>query len=627
MLTVKGPDGFCLWPTELSQRNIQFTPFADGQGDLVRSFSDECHQQELDFAIYISPWDQYEGTYGTLAYNDFFRGILRELITNYGDISEIWLDGANGEGPNGKQQEYEWESYFELIRSLQPNAIISVKGPDVRWVGTETGLGRETEWGIVPFEINANSLKLIEEKPTFVTHLIDPMQSDLGSRSQILEADYVSWYPSTTSIGLRPGTYYNGESNGAIKNSKDLLDIYFNSVGRNAHLMITTQLWPNGTMAEVDKNSLADFADAIEQIFSENMIKNAVMEASSNAPSPGDAVLMDEDLESFWQPNTEDETPSLTISLNQQATFNIISISEQISSGQKVESFAIEYWDEESWLPLAQGTTIGNRRLIRTKNITTEHIRIIFNEFRATPRIAEVGLFKNLPITSFQPKGVAFTDNISVKLFPDDSLANIFYTTDGTLPNEQSAQYDQPIRLNQTTEINAISILANGVKGYINTQIYNKAKYKVLLENAPHIKYTAGGSLILTDGVFGGNQHDNNRWLGFDEKDFVAIIDLKNEPIEMVNINFLQNPVEKILLPVDISYYGSNRLKGWRRLGYSKISQDDNAETLSHTVTRQFNRLPYRYLKIVARNRKKVGTGQIGEGEAAWVFVDEILLN
>ena len=625
ILTAKHHDGFCLWPSKWTEYNIAASPFLDGEGDLIKMLAEACAEQKVKLGLSVSPWDRHEETYGSDAYNVFFRNQLKELLSNYGLISEVWLDGANGEGPEGKQQNYDWNSYFELIRKLQPNTIISVSGPDVRWVGTETGFGRETEWSVIPIH-NSSSLKnqLSDQNP-FLAIDLNPMDQNLGGQKNLQGATHLIWYPSIVSASIRPGWFYHKNQNDQVRVSEELLDIYFNSVGRNSGLIINVPPNQKGLISNKDIDQLNSFKSAYDQIFNTNFISESAITASSaNLPSEL-ANLTDKNLTTYWEPDLHDDTPTLTATFSEERTINIIELQENIATGQKVENFKIEYWNDEEWIRLGQGTTIGYKRLIRTETITTEHLRIIFMKSRALPQISEFGVYKNLPEVTFHPKGIAFTDNVRVKLQPDDTIAQIYYTLDGTTPSAQSEQYIEPIYLNETTEIKALSILPNGVAGIANEQLYNKAKFKVLLENAPDIRYTAGGSLILTDGIFGGTQRDNNRWLGFLKDDLIAILDLQDKTTtKNITLNFLKNPSEKIHLPKEILYYGTNNLKRWTRLGRSKVRQDLNTDLFTHSITQQFKNAKYRYIKVIAKNIGVVAKNQIGEGEEAWLFIDEI---
>ncbi|OGD10521.1 MAG: hypothetical protein A2Y86_08705, partial [Candidatus Aminicenantes bacterium RBG_13_62_12] len=160
IVTAKHHDGFCLWPSQGTEHSVKSSPWRQGKGDVVREVAEACREAGLKFGIYLSPWDRHEPTYGdSPAYNEHFRSQLRELLTNYGEVGEVWFDGACGEGPNGKRQEYDWPSYYRVVRECQPKAVIFGMGPDLRWVGTETGYGRETEWSVVPMEIREPMIK------------------------------------------------------------------------------------------------------------------------------------------------------------------------------------------------------------------------------------------------------------------------------------------------------------------------------------------------------------------------------------------------------------------------------------------------------------------------------------
>ena len=183
----------------------------------------------------------HEKCYGTEAYNQYFRNQLTELLTNYGEISEVWFDGANGEGPNGKKQEYDWQSYYKLIRKLQPGAVIAIMGPDVRWVGTESGYGRHTEWSVLPGtstsqEDIAKNSQQAQTDGAFVPQ--DLMDEDLGSREKIYDASSLIWYPAEIDVSIRPGWFFSRGDNELVKTPEKLVDIYYNSVGLNGVLLL-----------------------------------------------------------------------------------------------------------------------------------------------------------------------------------------------------------------------------------------------------------------------------------------------------------------------------------------------------------------------------------------------------
>ena len=626
LITAKHYDGFCLWPTQTTDYHIGNSPFAQGGGDIIRDLADACHRANIDFGIYLSVWDRHEPSFGTDTFNEVLSNQIEELMTDYGEISEVWLDGTIMENPNQETQIFAWDNYFKIIREKQPEAVISVKGPDVRWIGTENGLGRETEWSVVPIQ-STSAPSLIEENDLLIPLELDPMGVDINSQDELLAATHLTWYPATVNLNLRLHRYYHSEQDEFVKSSQELLDMYFKSIGRNAGLAINVSAGQNGLLPKKDEETLRTFGNTLNQVFDNNRMRIATIEPSSSENVIKANIFTDQSMQTYWAPRPEDDAPTLTISYNNPITFNIIDISEPISQGQRIEEFIIESWAEDEWIKIAQGTTIGNRRIINVKTTSTEHIRIIVTKSRNTPRISELGIYKNLPEVSFDPKAIAFTDNIIINLQSDDTLTSIHYTIDGSRPDSKSPIYQSPLTLNATTEIKAIAILPNGLEGYVNTQLYNKARFKVLLENAPDIRFTSGGSLILTDGLFGGSQYDNYRWLGFKEVDLSAIIDLNTRlKIRKVSVNFLHDIAQKIHLPKRVRIYASNSLKNWRRISSLDIQESIDTEAYSHTITKQFNSIQYRYLKVVADNIGTIPENEIGEGEPAWLFIDEITI-
>jgi alpha-L-fucosidase len=229
ILTTKHHDGFCLWPTKYTDHSVKSSPWRNGKGDVVREVAEACREFGLKLGIYLSPWDRHEPSYGdSPRYNEFFKNLLRELLTNYGEVAEVWFDGACGEGPNGKRQVYDWPGYYKVIRELQPNAVIAIMGPDVRWVGTESGYGRETEWSVVP-----SSLRGLTQLPTSLSQEaldssflpMDLTQADLGSRDRITHASALAWYPSEVDVSIRPGWFYRQSQDEQVKSPEKLFDI------------------------------------------------------------------------------------------------------------------------------------------------------------------------------------------------------------------------------------------------------------------------------------------------------------------------------------------------------------------------------------------------------------------
>lgn len=269
ILTAKHHDGFCLWPTKYSEYSVKNSPWKNGKGDVVKDVADACHDLDMGFGIYLSPWDRNSTLYGTgEPYNQYFENQLRELLTNYGPIDEVWFDGANGEGPNGKKQPYDFTKWFEIIRDLQPQAVIFGMGPDVRWVGTESGYGRETEWSVVPIRnLDAEQIQENAQHDVAFKPQSDLKGDDLGSRDKILNAKGLAWYPAETDVSIRPGWFYHSNEDDKVKTPGKLMDIYLNSVGRNGVLLLNIPPNRDGLLSDADIKSLKGFKTLMDQTF------------------------------------------------------------------------------------------------------------------------------------------------------------------------------------------------------------------------------------------------------------------------------------------------------------------------------------------------------------------------
>jgi alpha-L-fucosidase len=271
IITAKHHDGFCLWPSQYTRHSVASSPWKKGKGDVVGEVAAACREYGVKFGFYLSPWDKHEKTYGDSAkYNEFFRNQLRELLTRYGEVSEVWFDGACGKGSNGKKQVYDWNSYYALIRELQPGAVIAIMGPDVRWVGTESGRGRETEWSVVPDVVqNLDSVAASSQQHPVDGAFIpgDLTASDIGSRDRLKDAKALVWYPAETDVSIRPGWFYHSAGDNRVKSPEKLAGIYFSSVGMNSVLLLNIPPDKSGLIHDNDIRSLHGMKKIIDQAF------------------------------------------------------------------------------------------------------------------------------------------------------------------------------------------------------------------------------------------------------------------------------------------------------------------------------------------------------------------------
>lgn len=384
ILTAKHHDGFCLWPSKYTDHSVKSSPWKNGKGDVVKEVAEACKKQGIGFGVYLSPWDRNSSLYGTEAYNDYFVNQLTELLTQYGRIDEVWFDGANGEGPNGKKQVYDFDRWYKLIRKLQPSATIAIMGPDVRWVGTESGHGRETEWSVVPAnnldpaKIAGDSQKEIAFKPQG-----DMMGNDLGSRDKIIHAKGLVWYPAETDVSIRPGWFYHEAEDGKVKSAKELTEIYFHSVGRNGVLLLNIPPDKRGLLQENDVKHLLEWKAVRTNIFKNNFLKGGTIKGKPLQ------VLID---------GNDATTIALTqntveIKLNGKQTFNVLALQENIRKGQRIEKFILEYWTGTEWKKAVEGTTVGYKRLLQFEKVTTDRVRLQILSSRLEPFLAEMGLY------------------------------------------------------------------------------------------------------------------------------------------------------------------------------------------------------------------------------------------
>lgn len=400
ILTAKHHDGFCLWPTKTTDHSVKQSPWRDGKGDVVREVATACREAGLKFGIYLSPWDRHEPTYGdSPAYNAFFRRQLQELLTDYGEITEVWFDGACGEGPNGRRQVYDWPSYYKLVRELQPGAVIFGMGPDIRWVGTETGYGRETEWSVVPVRLkdldpsHFHSIEALSLDDLFLPG--DMTDEDLGSREKLRQARALAWYPAETDVSIRPGWFYHQREDEAVKPPEKLVDIYFSSVGRNSVLLLNVPPDKRGRIHENDIKSLQGMRQILDRIFSINHVAGATVAATSEDPEHPARLLVDGNPKTSWRPEGDRRPVRVEIRLPQKRTFNVVELQEDIRFGQRVEAFYLEVWDGRAWRTFARGTTIGYKRLLTFSDITADRIRLTISRSRLAFHLATLSLYSH----------------------------------------------------------------------------------------------------------------------------------------------------------------------------------------------------------------------------------------
>jgi alpha-L-fucosidase len=362
ILTCKHHDGFCLWPTKTTEHCIRNSKFRNGKGDIVKDVSEAARRHGLKFGVYLSPWDRNQATYGTPAYIDLYRRQMRELLTNYGELFEIWHDGANGgSGYYGGAKEtrtidklhyYDWAKTWQIERELQPNACrFSDVGPDIRWVGNEKGIAGETCWATFTPHAPGGG----EAMPG------DVVEGELNTGTRF--GKY--WMPAECDVSIRPGWFWHEAENAKVKTPQQLLDLHLVSIGRGASFLLNVPPDRRGLLHESDTASLRAFGKLKKQIFGKDLAAGGTRNG-------------------------------LTLTLPKPETFNMVQLREDISKGQRVAAFSVEYESGSGWSKFGSGTSIGMGRILRSGSpVTARRVRLTVTSTSAPVALAEFSLFSS----------------------------------------------------------------------------------------------------------------------------------------------------------------------------------------------------------------------------------------
>ena len=397
ILVAKHHDGFCLWPSEYTEHCVKNSPLMGGRADVVRDVAEECRRHGMKFGVYLSPWDMHEPTYGQgKPYDDFFCGQLTELLTGYGPLFSVWFDGACGEGPNGRRQVYDWDRYYALIRKYQPDACISVSGPDVRWCGNEAGDTRESEWSVLPTAFAPPSGEP-SGRPGGGAHgekKIDMTARDLGSREFLEGAAGLRWYPAETDTSIRPGWFWHPAEDDRVRDADTLFDIWCRTVGGNASLLLNVPPDRRGLLRENDVKSLRELGARIRAAFAVNLAENAVFTADRDDGIHGAGALRTDSWDEYYKTPDGENTAEITVTLPRPADVSRVVLKEHIPLSQRVERFAVDVHGEDgSWREAASGTTVGYKRIVRFSPVRCGAVRVRVTDSRVCPVLSFIGVY------------------------------------------------------------------------------------------------------------------------------------------------------------------------------------------------------------------------------------------
>lgn len=389
IITAKHHDGFCLWPSRYTDYSVRNTPYRDGQGDIVGELAAAARKYGLRFGIYLSPWDRHQACYATPLYVDYYHAQLTELLTRYGDIFEVWLDGANGgDGWYGgartkytidPRRYYDYDKINARIRELQPGAVIfSDGGPGCRWVGNEKGEAGATNWSL---------LRSGEVYPGY------PDYKKLAAG----HSDGDTWTPAECDVSIRPGWFWHAKENDRVKTVAQLTDLYYRSVGRNATMLLNVPVAADGRIHPTDSLRLMQFRQRLDAEFATDLCAGASLTASaSRGKGYGPERLTDGQYDTYWAAPDGVTTAAITVKLRREARVSRLMLQEYIPLGQRVQAFKVERLSGGKWLPVDPGeetTTIGYKRLLRFAPVSARAIRVTITSARACPCLNRIAAY------------------------------------------------------------------------------------------------------------------------------------------------------------------------------------------------------------------------------------------
>ena len=376
IITAKHHDGFCLWPSKYSNHTVRESKWKNGKGDVLKELSSACKEFGLKFGVYISPWDRNHPKYGTPQYNDVFVNMMKEIIANYGPVRELWWDGANGEGPNGKRQVYDWDRFKKTMQAISPNTVIfSDIGPHIRWVGNEKGIAGKTNWNLLD------------------TAGFTPGEG--GPPTDTLNKGNVNgkiWIPAECDVSIRPGWFFHENENEKVKTPEQLFELYLKSVGRGANFLLNVPPDRRGLIHSNDSSSLIRFKMIWELNFRKNLVKNAKAE-SFYGPSISDKQFFADGNNTTFENPVDYKNSVYSITFKKPQKINCIILQEAIQNGQQIKSFEIRIVKGDTSLKTISGTTVGRKRILTFPRLEATGFSIRITDAKDIPQLSEVGAY------------------------------------------------------------------------------------------------------------------------------------------------------------------------------------------------------------------------------------------
>ncbi|MFV5698509.1 alpha-L-fucosidase [Flavobacterium sp. ZT3R17] len=599
IVVAKHHDGFCLWPSAYTERSVKNSPWKNGKGDVIKELAAACKEYNLKLGLYLSPWDRNNSEYGKPAYVTYFRNQLKELLTNYGDIFEMWFDGANGgDGYYGGANEtrkintleyYNWEETYKFIYTIAPKTLVWGVGPsEARWIGNEEGRANQTNW----------SLLRQKDELAGKVHYSEFMSG---------HEDGERWVPGEADVSIRPGWFYHAVEDDKVRSLDELVDIYYESIGRNANLILNLPVDRRGLVHENDEARLKELVATIKADFKTEVLAGSKVSADNvrgnNVQFTAQNVI-DGDKNNYWATDDNVKTASIIFEFNQPTPVNRILLQEYIKLGQRVKAFTVEAKVDGQWKTIAAETTIGYKRILRTNRVMTSALRVTITDSKASIVISNIQAF-NAPTFVRAPE-VKRDKNGEVTI-KSEAGNSIYYTVDGSDPSVKSILYKEPFRYNKAVEIKAIALNA---KENISSAI-KRAKYGVSKEKWKIVSIS-NGDLKTVNRVIDGNP--NTDWsFGSDTVKLPQEIIVDMGTLLKINgFTYVPQQVGNTLnLIANYEFYTSTNAIKWTKQSQGEFSNIKNNPIEQLKI---FAEVKARYLRFVAKSAVEKGqTVSIGE--------------
>ncbi|MCV2484439.1 alpha-L-fucosidase [Flavobacterium sp. SH_e] len=593
ILVAKHHDGFCLWPSAYTERSVKNSPWENGKGDLVKELAAACKEYDLKLGLYLSPWDRNHPQYGKPEYITYFRNQLKELLTNYGDVFEMWFDGANGgDGYYGGANEtrkinsltyYNWDETYKLIYSIAPKTLVWGVGPsEARWIGNEEGRAGKTNW----------SLLRQKDELAGKVHYTEFMSG---------HEDGEKWVPGEADVSIRPGWFYHSVEDDKVRSLDEMVDIYYESIGRNATLLLNLPVDRRGLVHENDEERLKELVATIKADFKKELLAETQVQASNiraNDSNFGPQNVVDGNKDTYWATDDKVKQATIEFTFKKPTAINRILLQEYIKLGQRVKAFSVEAKVNGQWKTIANETTIGYKRILRLDRVTASAIRVNILDAKAGFVINTIEAY-NAPTFVKEPQ-ILRDKNGLVTIKSEDGNA-VYYSLDGKNPSEKSVLYKAPFTYNKAVEIKAIS---RNTKEKINSAV-KTAKYGVSKEKWKVISVSSGDDKSVeriidgdanTDWGFGNDENKLPQTVVIDMGELVSIKGFTYTPQQVGNnLNLISN--YELYTSVD-SFYWDKQSEG----EFSNIKHNPIEQIKSFTAVKA------RFLKFVA-------TAAVGKGQ------------